>query len=249
MLPMKTNILPGETLEDLQCGGLFLIQKEDGFRFGTDAVLLADYAKSIKSTKTLDLCTGSGIVPILLSNKTDTPEFHAVEIQKDIADMAKRSVDYNNLGERIHIFEGDLKNAPLNFSASSFDLITCNPPYMKSGSAILNQTDTKIISRHEVLCTLEDIIKVSARLLKYNGHLVMIHRPNRLTDVLSQMRNNFIEPKVLRFIHTSPEKPPILFIIDGMLRAKSDMKILAPLIMYDDEGHETSELKAIYERI
>ena len=246
---MKTNILPGETLEDLQCGGLFLIQKGYGFRFGTDAVLLADYAKSIKSNRTLDFCTGSGIVPILLSHKTDTPEIHAIEIQKDIADMAKRSVIYNNLKERVHIIEGDLKDAPSYYPSTSFDLITCNPPYMKSGSAILNQADTKIISRHEVLCTLEDIIKTSARLLRYNGHLVMIHRPNRLTDVLSQMRNNFIEPKVLRFVHATSQKPPVLFIVDGMLRAKSDMKILPPLIMYDKEGHETSELKAIYERI
>ncbi len=245
---MKTNLLPHETLEDLQCGGLFLIQKEKGFRFGTDAVLLAGYAKNIKSKCTLDLCTGSGIVPILLSHKTDTPEIHGIEIQEDIADMAKRSVLYNNLEERVHIKNGDLKEAMSYYKPSSFDLITCNPPYMKAGSAILNQSDTKVISRHEVLCNLEDVIKISARLLKYNGHLVIIHRPNRLTDVLSQMRDNFIEPKTLRFIHTSFNKPPTLFIADGMFMAKRDIKILPPLIMYDDNGKESPELREIYER-
>lgn len=245
---MKIEILKNETLEDLQCGGLFLIQKKSGFRFGTDAVLLADFAKNIRSEKTLDLCTGTGIVPQLLAHKTKTDEIYGLEIQEDIADMAKRSVSFNSLEERVHIKCGDLKESVSYYGASSFNLITCNPPYMKLGSAILNASDNKVISRHEVMCTLEDIIKVSARLLKPGGHLVMVHRPNRLADVLSSMREFSIEPKKVRFVHSSVNKAPILFLTDGILKANRDMKILPPLYLYNDDGSETEELRKIYER-
>lgn len=245
---MKNNILENETIEDLQCGGLYLIQKKAGFRFGTDAVLLADFAKNMRSKKTLDLCTGTGIVPVLLSHKTATPEIYGVEIQQDIAEMAQRSVMVNSLNGRVKIICGDLKECDSYFPLSSFDLITCNPPYMKSGSAILNASDNKVISRHEVMCSLEDIIKISARLLKPCGHLIMVHRPNRLVDVLSEMRKFSIEPKTIRFVHASFEKPPILFLVDAMLGANRDIKILPPLLLYTDDGKETQELRTIYER-
>ena len=245
---MKTDILENETLEDLQCKGLLLIQKKNGFRFGTDAVLLADFARNIRSKNTLDLCTGTGIVPILLSGKTTTPQIHGLEIQEDIAKMAQRSVSLNSLDERVHITCGDLKNSLSYYSPASFNLITCNPPYMKSGSAILNTSDNKIISRHEVMCTLEDIIKVSSKLLKPGGHLLMVHRPNRLVDVLATMRDYSIEPKVIRFVHASPDKAPILFLVDAMQKANKDIKILPPLYLYDKDGKETAELKTIYER-
>lgn len=245
---MKIDILENETLEDLQCGGLRLIQKSNGFRFGTDAVLLADFAKSVHSAKTLDFCTGTGIVPILLSNKTNTREICGLEIQEDIADTAKRSVLLNNLGEWVKITCGDLKESRKFYPAAYFDLITCNPPYMKAGSAIPNESDTKLISRHEVLCTLDDIFTQAAQLLRFGGHLCMVHRPNRLIDVLTGMCEHDIEPKVLRFVHTSGEKAPILFLVDGVYKAKRDIKILPPLILYDGKGHESEELKKIYGR-
>lgn len=246
---MKIELFENETLEDLQCGGLKLIQNRNGFRFGTDAVLLADFAKSVHSNKTLDLCSGTGIIPILLSHKTKTAEFHALEIQKDVAETAMRSIALNGLTERINFKCGDLKNADREYPAAYFDLITCNPPYMESGSAILNETDAKIISRHEVMCNLDDIFAVSARLLRFGGHICMVHRPNRLVDVLAKMREHSIEPKVIRFVHASVEKAPILFLVDGMYQAKRDVKILPPLILYNKEGHESEELKKIYERI
>lgn len=245
---MKVNILPDESLEDLQCGNLFIIQKKRGFRFGTDAVLLADFSKTVRSKKTIDLCTGTGIVPILLSYKTKASEIYGLEIQEDIADMAKRSVIFNSLEGHINIQCGDLKNSLSYYQPAYFDLVTCNPPYMKSGAAILNDSDTKIISRHEVLCALEDVVSISSKLLKPGGHLVMVHRPNRLADVLSEMRKNNIEPKRLRFVHSSFLKPPVLFLIDGIKDAKRDMKLIAPLLLYDEKGHETPELKSIYER-
>lgn len=243
-----TDILPNESVEDLQLKGLRLIQKKEGFRFGTDAVLLADFAKKVSSKKTLDLCTGTGIVPILLAGKTKTLEIHGLEIQAEIAQMAKRSVTLNSLDERVKITEGDLKNALEYYAKSEFDLITCNPPYMKSGSAILNKTDNKIISRHEVMCTLDDIVKISAKLLKPMGHFVVVHRPNRLVDLLFGMRENSIEPKTIRFVHPSAGKPPILFLVDGMKGANRDIKILEPLILYDEMGNESEELKKIYGR-
>lgn len=248
MQQTKPELHSGETLEDLQCGGLMLIQKKDGFRFGTDAVLLADFAKRIHSKNTLDLCTGTGIVPILLAAKSDTQHICGIEIQHDVADAAQRSVTLNGLDSRISIQCGDLKNALSYYPCASFDLVTCNPPYMKSGCAILNDSDNKIISRHEVLCTLDDITEVSSKLLKHGGHLVMVHRPNRLADVMCSMRKNRIEPKYIRFVHASFEKPPVLFLTDGMLGANSEIKILPPLLLYDKEGHETPELKSIYGR-
>lgn len=243
-----TEVFSNETVEDLQFGGLKLIQKKEGFRFGTDAVLLSDFAKKIHSKKTLDLCTGTGIIPILLAGKTKTPEIHGLEIQGEIAEMAMRSVLINSLEERVKITEGDLKKGLEIYPQGVFDLITCNPPYMKSGSAILNNSDNKIISRHEVMCTLEDVLKISAKLLKPMGHLLMVHRPNRLVDLLSGMRENSIEPKTIRFVHASCEKPPILFLVDGMKGANRDIKILEPLILYDENGNESEELKKIYER-
>lgn len=245
---MKTDILENESLEDLQCGGLYLIQKKNGFRFGTDAVLLADFAKKIRSKRTLDLCTGTGIVPVLLSYKTPAKEIHGIEIQEDIAHMAQRSIHINSLEDKVFIQCGDLKDCCSYYPRSSFDLITCNPPYMKAGSALLNLSDNKVISRHEVMCTLTDIVTVSSKLLKPGGHLVMVHRPNRLADVLCEMRVASIEPKLIRFVHSSPEKPPILFLVDGMLGANSEIKIMPPLFLYDGDGKETEELKSIYER-
>ncbi len=245
---MKIELLENETLEDLQCGGLKLIQKRDGFRFGTDAVLLADFAKTVHSEKTLDLCSGTGIIPLLLSHKTKTAELHALEIQEEIAETAMRSIAINGLSERISFKCGDLKNAAEYYPAAYFDLITCNPPYMEAGSAILNKADTKTISRHEVMCTLDDIFAVSARLLRFGGHIAMVHRPNRLVDVLAKMREHLIEPKVIRFVHSSADKAPILFLVDGMYHAKRDIKILPPLILYNNEGQESDELKKIYER-
>lgn len=237
-----------ETLEDLQCSGLRLIQKKDGFRFGTDAVLLADFAKKIRSENTLDLCTGTGIVPLLLSAKTDTKKISGLEIQEDIAALAKKSVELNGLSERIFIQCGDLKNAAYIYPAASFDLITCNPPYMKSGCALLNKSDNKVISRHEILCTFDDITRSSAKLLRRGGHLAVVHRPNRLVDVLYSMRKNHIEPKYIRFVYPNAEKPPVLFLTDAMLGANSEIKVLPPLFLHDEKGQETEELKLIYGR-
>lgn len=241
-------ISDNEVIDDLQINNLKIIQKKDGFKFGTDAVLLSDFAKSIISERTLDLCTGTGIIPLLLSAKTATPHFSAIEIQSDTAEMAQRSVRLNKLENRISVICGDLRNSIQIYGKRQFDLITCNPPYIRAGSAILNSSDSKIISRHEVMCTLEDIIQNSSKLLSLSGHLIMIHRPSRMCDLIYLMRKYDIEPKRIRFIQNTAKSSPILFLADGLYKGKSDVNILPPLILYNDDGSETDELKKIYQR-
>lgn len=235
-----------EFISDLQRDGLVIIQKKNGFRFGTDAVLLSDFAKDIKSRRILDLCTGSGIVPILLHAKTNAQEIYGVEIQPEMADMAQRSVELNKIGNRVHIVCEDLKR--LSLTPHSFDAVTVNPPYMKAGNAIKNDFDPVTVSRHEVMCNLDDVVYAAARMLKDKGHLVMVHRPSRLADVICSMRKYGIEPKRLRMIHSTPEKPPSLFLIDGTLHGGEELKVMPPLIMQDENGNESDELKSIYNR-
>ncbi len=236
-----------ECLDDLQ-NGLFIIQKKDGFKFGVDAVLLADFAKTAKSVNTLDLCTGTGIVPLLLTEKTDTLNIFGLEIQKDIAEMAARSIEYNNLDDRVHITEGDLKNAADIYGKGRFDKITCNPPYMKCGAGLQNDADTKSVSRHEIMCTLDDVLRVSRELLISKGRFFMVHRASRLADILCTMRKYGIEPKRLRLIHPSPEKAPNLVLVEGMKDGGEELKILPPLYVYGSDGNYSDEINMIYGR-
>lgn len=246
---MQNNgLLPDETAEDLQAGGLQLIQKKDAFRFGTDAVLLADFAKDIPAKRALDLCTGTGIVPVLLSHKTKIAALSGLEIQEEICDMANRSVRLNGLENRICMDCGDLKDAVSRYGKRQFGLITCNPPYMKAGAGIQNAIDTKLIARHEVCCTLEDVICVSADLLVQGGHLVMVHRPGRLAELLYWMRTYKIEPKRLRMVHPSPDRAPTLCLVDGALGGGAELRILPPLFLKGADGGESEELKNIYGR-
>lgn len=235
-----------EFISDLQRDGLVIIQKENGFCFGTDAVLLSDFAACIKSKNICDLCTGTGIVPILLYAKTDAEHICGVEIQPQIADMAQRSVKLNKIESRVSILCEDLKNTSL--PQNTFDMVTANPPYMKSGDALLNLNDSKTISRHEVACTIEDVVRCAAKLLKTKGHLVMVHRPSRLADVICAMRKYSIEPKRLRMVQSYKDKEPSMFLIDGTLAGGQELKILPPLILYNQSGEETEELKNIYQR-
>ncbi|MBQ8301571.1 MAG: tRNA1(Val) (adenine(37)-N6)-methyltransferase [Clostridia bacterium] len=237
-----------ECLDDLQ-NGLFIIQKQNGFKFGIDAVLLSDFAKDISSKKTLDLCTGTGIVPLLLSAKTKTPEIHGLEIQEDIAEMAQRSVDYNKLNDRVCIKCGDLKDSCEIYGKGVFDKITCNPPYMKCGSGNQNDTDTKSVSRHEVMCTLDDVIKSVSELIRPKGRFYMVHRPSRIADIMCAMRKYRIEPKKIRFVHPSAGKAPNMVLVEGISDGGDELKILDPLYVYNADGAYTKEIDRIYGRI
>ena len=243
---MTVHLKPEERLDDLQVKGYEIIQHPGKFCFGMDAVLLANFARVKKNEKVLDLGTGTGIIPILLSAKTEGEYFRALEIQEESADMARRSVLHNHLEERIEIVTGDIKEAAGIFGPVSFDVITTNPPYMIGQHGIANSSDTKAIARHEVLCTLDDILRESAKLLKQRGRFYMVHRPFRLAEILSKMVAAGIEPKRMRLVHPFIDKEPNMVLIEGMRGGNSRMTIEPPLIVYKSPGEYSDELLAEY---
>ena len=237
-----------ERIDDLQYKGLKIIQNKDGFCFGIDAVLLANFAKNMKRKNlVVDLCTGTGIVAILLSGKTDAKKIIGVEIQPESAEMAKRSVSLNSLQDRVEIINQDLKKLKTVIEAGSADTVTVNPPYMKAGSAIVNDENKLSIARHEVCCTLDDVIKESARILKTNGEFFMVHKPERLVDIFCTMRKYKIEPKRIRFVHPSVDKPANIVLIEGTRDGKEFLKFEKSLYVYEN-GEYTDEIYEIYEK-
>ena len=245
---MDISILENERIDDLQYKGLKLIQKKDGFCFGADAVLLANFADIRKNDKVLDLGTGTGIIAILISAKTAASSVTGLEIQPEMSEMAERSVKLNSLENKLDIVCGDIKNALQLFGQSKFNAVVTNPPYMNKGGGLLNPSDTMAVSRHELLCTLEDVISVSSRLLAPGGRFAMVHRPERLADIIFLMRSHGVEPKYLRFVHPSPYKKPNMVLVRGMRGGKPQLKVLEPLYVYDETGGYSKEINEIYSR-
>lgn len=243
---MTVNLKPEERLDDLQIKGYEIIQHPGKFCFGMDAVLLSSFARVKKGEKALDLGTGTGIIPILLSAKTEGESFVGLEIQEESADMAGRSVIHNHLEEQVKIVTGDIKEAADIFGSVSFDVITTNPPYMIGSHGIANPSDTKAIARHEVLCTLDDILRVSAKMLKPKGRFYMVHRPFRLAEILSKMVQVGIEPKRMRLVYPFVDKEPNMVLIEGLRGGNSRMTIEPPLIVYKEPGVYTDELLKEY---
>ena len=243
---MTTNLKPEERLDDLQIKGFEIIQHPGKFCFGMDAVLLSNFARVKKGERVLDLGTGTGIIPILLAAKTEGKGFVGLEIQEESADMARRSVAHNSLEDRVEIVDGDIKEAATIFGPASFDVITTNPPYMIGQHGISNPSDTKAIARHEVLCTLDDILKESARILKPKGRFYMVHRPFRLAEILSKMVAVGIEPKRMRLVHPFVDKEPNMVLIEGLRGGNSRMTIEKPLIVYKEVGVYTEDLLSEY---
>lgn len=235
-----------ERIDDLQIKGYRLIQNPELFCFGVDAVLLSSFAKAKDTDKVIDLGCGNGIIPILMAAKTDAKRIVGLEIQDESAKLATRSVELNELSDRISIVKGDIKEASYIFGASSFQVVTTNPPYMNENHGLINDYSAKAIARHELLCSLEDIIRESARLLVPSGRLYMIHRPHRLEDILVLMREYHIEPKHLRFVHPYVDKEPTMVLIEGLRGGKPSMKIDPPLIIYEDVNKYTKEINDIY---
>jgi len=243
---LNPEIYENERLDDLQYKGLKLLQKKDGFCFGVDAVLLSHFAQVPKGSEVIDLGTGTGIIAVLIAAKKEPRRVTGLEIQPEIAEMAKRSVSLNNLDDRVRIVQGDIKNAVKLLGASSFDAVVSNPPYMEKGGGLLNPADAKAISRHEILCTLEDVVSTAAKLLRPGGKFSMVHRPQRLADIICHMRHYGIEPKLLRLVHPSPGKSPNLVLISGARNGNPELRIQEPLYIYDNSGNYSSEIDEIY---
>jgi len=238
--------MKNEKIDDLQYKGLKLIQKDKAFRFGLDAVLLANFVDVKKGSSVIDLGTGTGIISILLAEKTEAASIVGLEIQEEIAEMAQRSVKMNCLEDRVKIVCGDIKDSVDLFGASSFDAVVSNPPYMNQGGGIINISDTKAIARHEILCTLEDVIRSASKLLVPGGKFAMVHRPDRLADIIWLMRNFTIEPKYIRFVHPSPYRKANLLLIKGTRQGRPQLKMMEPLYVYDEEGKYSKEINEIY---
>ena len=233
---MTSEIRPGERLDDLQIGGLELIQDPEKFCFGVDAVFLSDFVRVRPGESVLDLGTGNGIIPVLLSAKTEARHITGLEIQADTAEMARRSVAHNPLEDRIDIVTGDIKEAAELFRPAFFDVITTNPPYMLADHGIRNPDDAKAVARHEILCTLDDILRESMRLMQDKSRFYMIHRPFRLTEIMIKMHEYKIEPKRIRFIHPYIDKEPTMVLIEGVRSAKPRVTVEPPLIIFDRHG-------------
>lgn len=214
---MITDLMENERLDDLQRNGLKIIQKTDGFCFGMDAVLLSGFASVKPGERALDLGTGTGIIPLLLSAKTKGDHFTGLEIQTEIMKMAQRSVALNGLEKKIDIIQGDIKEASRIFGAASFDVVTSNPPYMNDAHGLKNPGDVKAISRHEVLCTLEDVVREGTKALKPGGRFYMVHRPHRLAEIITVMRQYKLEPKRMKFVHPFADKDANMVLILSLI--------------------------------
>ena len=245
----RAYVKEGERLDDLQMKGYQIIQSPGSFCFGMDAVLLSSFAKVKKQERALDLGTGTGILPILLEAKNEGKHYTGLEIQEASADMARRSVEYNGLGDKVDIVTGDIRKASEIFGAASFPVITVNPPYMIGEHGLKNENEALYSARHEVLCTLEDVLRESARILTPKGRFYMVHRPFRLPEILAKMSAHRIEPKRMRLVHPYIDKEPNMVLVEGLRGGNPRMKVEPPLIVYRKDGSYTEELLAIYEGV
>lgn len=243
---MTTKLYPDERLDELQRCGFKIIQNPKKFCFGMDAVLLSGFARVKTGEKVLDIGTGTGIIPILMAAKTKGRHFTGLEIQHESAEMAMRSVAYNHLEERISIVEGDIREAGKLFAPASFDVVTSNPPYMVANHGLVNPDSAKMIARHEICCTLEDIAQQTAKLLKNGGRFYMVHRPFRLAEIFCTLVKYDLEPKRMRLVHPYVDKEPNMVLIEALKGGNSRITCEPPLIVYKEQGVYTEEIYDIY---
>lgn len=243
---MKVELKQKERIDDLHRNGYRIIQNSEKFCFGIDAVLLSGFVHVKTGAKVLDLGTGTGIIPILVEAKTKVSHITALEIQEESVDMARRSVRLNDLEDKISIVQGDIKEASQIFEGASFDVVTTNPPYMTENHGLINPDMPKAIARHEIYCTLEDVIRESAKVLKMNGKFFMVHRPYRLVEIITTLTKYKLEPKRIRFVHPYKDKEPNMVLIEAVKGGGSRVKIEPPLIVYENVNIYTSEIYEIY---
>lgn len=237
---------PGERLDDLNRNHFHIIQDPSRFCFGMDAVLLSGFACVNEGETVIDLCSGNGIIPILLAAKTDGSHFTGLEIQDFNVDMAGRSILCNGIEDRVEMVQGDVCNASSVFPKASFDVVTCNPPYMLGSHGLVNPDSAKAIARHEILCTLNDVVREASLLLKPGGRFYLVHRPFRLAEIISTLSAFKLEPKRMKFVHPFIDKEPNMVLIEAVRGGKPRLTIEAPLIVYKEPGVYTDEIYTVY---
>ena len=227
---------------------LKIVQNTDWFKFSIDSVLLSNFVKITKNTTNIiDFCTGNAPIPLILSTKTRA-NITGVEIQKAVYNLAKKSIEINNLQDRIEILNMDVKDIAQKYESDSFDLITCNPPYFKlKESSIINDNDIKSVARHEIYINLDDIFKVARKIIKNNGTIAIVHRTDRLIDIIDCMKKNNIEPKRLQLVYPKFNKESNIVLIEGAKNGKSSLKVLPPIYVHDEDGNYLEEIKKMFE--
>lgn len=244
---MDNSLLrPGERLDELNRNNLMIIQDPSRFCFGMDAVLLSGFATAHEGERCIDLGTGNGIIPILMSAKTEGEHFTGLEIQHDNVDIATRSVLYNGLQDRIDIVEGDLCRSSELFGKATFDVVTCNPPYMLGNHGLVNPDSAKALARHEIACTFEDVAREAASLLRPGGRFYLVHRPFRLAELLVTLHEHRLEPKRMKLVHPFIDKEPNMVLLECSRGGKPRMTVEAPLIVYKEPGVYTDEIYSVY---
>ncbi len=245
-MKQQVQINPHERLDFIQRKGYKIIQNPEVFCFGIDAVLLADFAKAKKNDHVLDIGTGTGIIPILMFARYENKGYTGIDVQEDMINMANRSVQLNKIEDNIKMLHLNVKDLSHRYPENSFDIVTSNPPYMKGQAGLVNENESKMIARHEITCSLEDIIQNTAYVLKDKGKLYMIHRPHRLVDIIYLMRQYRIEPKRMRMIHPKEGKAPTMVLIEGVKYARAELIVEPPLYVYHNNGEYTDEIYKIY---
>jgi tRNA1(Val) A37 N6-methylase TrmN6 len=235
-----------ERIDDLLTHGLHIIQSEEVFSFSLDAILLARFCSMPPRGKVLDLCTGNGVVPLLLTTRSKAAEIWGVEIQERLADMAVRNVQLNELEGRLHMIHGDLRTIHHSLGHGQFDLVTVNPPYLPVPAGEQNINVHVAAARHEVHCTLEDVLAASAKQVRAGGKFAMVHRPARLVDILTLMRQYRLEPKRIRFVHARANEEAMMVLIEGAKDGKAEVRTLPPFIVYNEQDEYCRELMEIY---
>ena len=240
-------IYPYERVDDLQRNGYRIIQTPDWFCFGMDAVLLSAFASVKPGEQVLDMCTGTGVIPILLEARTEGSSFTGLEIQEPVAEMARRSVVLNRLNEKVSIVNGDVKEASSIFGRASFDIVTCNPPYMNNQHGLQNPSAPKAIARHELLCTFDDVAREAAACLRPGGRFYLVHRPRRFMDLITTLRVYKLEPKRMRFVHPFADREANMVLIEAFRGGGVQMHVDPPLVVYRDVNEYTDEVRRLYE--